>query len=84
MSYDDWKCSPPDEDLGYEPHMAEPEDDEPEYTCDCGSPLDPTLKVSLCRGCFESCSTWPPPAEVEANSDETAQARNHGKDSTTT
>lgn len=24
-------------------------------TCDCGEPLDPTLEVSMCRACFDSC-----------------------------
>ncbi len=63
MSYDDWKCTPPD-DSGFE--LPEEGEDEPEYTCDCGAPLDPSLPVSMCRGCWDSCEPSPEDDEMLA------------------
>lgn len=72
MSYDDWKCT------DYADHTDDGfefgGEEEPEFTCDCGAAIDPTLGgVSMCRACYESCrpvgdefaDTEPPPAPAK-------------------
>lgn len=63
MSFDDWKCTPP-EGIEEEPDEGDLET-EPEFTCDCGQPLDEGSDVSLCAECLVTCETWPAPANPE-------------------
>lgn len=71
MSYDAWKCCPPEGDDRIPDDVGE---DEPEWTCDCGEPIDPSLGgVSMCRACYETCDTEPPWARTPEDSDASVQ-----------
>lgn len=45
---------------------AQPSSPPPEFTCDCGQDLDPTLDVSMCRECFDSCERAPNEEQIDA------------------
>ncbi len=47
-----------DEGVSFIIHVEEPTSNQRRGdvpSCDCGEACDPTLHVSMCRGCFESC-----------------------------